>query len=125
MPPIDLLRDAGVRVAAGSDNVRDVWAPFGNASMLERCMLVAYRSGWRTDEALTRSLDLATAEAAALLELDDYGFAIGKPATGIVVRSEHVPQAIVERPAPMLVLSRGVILRNAIGSLSGPNPHCT
>ena len=123
MPPIDLLRDAGVRVAAGSDNVRDVWSPFGNASMLERCMLVAYRSGWRTDEALTRSLDLATTEAAALLELDDYGFGIGKRATGIVVPSEHIPQAIVERPAPKLVLSRGAILRNTVGNRSRPIRH--
>jgi cytosine/adenosine deaminase-related metal-dependent hydrolase len=124
MPPIDLLRDAGVRVAAGSDNVRDVWSPFGNASMLERCMLVAYRSGWRTDEALTRTLDLATTEAAALLELDDYGFGIGKPATGIVVPSEHVPQAIIERPAPKLVLSSGVVLRNTVGIRSRSNSHC-
>ena len=123
MPPIDLLREAGVRVAAGSDNVRDVWSPFGNASMLERCMLVAYRSGWRTDEALTRSLDLATTEAAALLELDDYGFGIGKRATGIVVPSEHIPQAIVERPAPKLVLSRGAILRNTVGNRSRPIRH--
>ena len=122
MPPIDLLRDAGVRVAAGSDNVRDVWSPFGNASMLERCMLIAYRSGWRTDEALTRSLDLATTEAAALLDLDDYGIGIGKPATGIVVPSQHVPEAIVERPAPKLVLSRGVILRNTVGEGRTPNP---
>jgi cytosine deaminase len=114
MPPIDLLRDAGVRVAAGSDNVRDVWSPFGNASMLERCMLVAYRSGWRTDEALTRTLDLATTEAAALLELDDYG----------VVPSEHGPQAIIERPAPKLVLSSGVVLRNTVGIRSRSNSHC-
>jgi len=86
-------------------------------------MLVAYRSGWRTDEALTRSLDLATTDAAALLELDDYGFGIGKPATGIVVPSEHIPQAIVERPAPKLVLSRGVILRNTVGNRSEPMRH--
>jgi len=124
MPPIDLLREAGVRVAAGSDNVRDVWSPFGNASMLERCMLVAYRSGWRTDEALTRSLDLATTEAAALLDLDDYGIGVGKPATGIVVPSEHVPQAIVERPVPELVLSSGVILRRTTRIRSKSNQHC-
>jgi cytosine/adenosine deaminase-related metal-dependent hydrolase len=121
MPPVDLLREAGVRVAAGSDNVRDLWSPFGNASMLERCMLVAYRSGWRTDEALTGSLDLATTEAAALLRLDDYGFGIGKPATGVVVPSEHVPQAIVERPTPKLVLSSGVVLCSTVGKPSGLN----
>jgi cytosine deaminase len=124
MPPVDLLRAAGVLVAAGSDNVRDLWSPFGNASMLERCMLIAYRSGWRTDEALTRSLDLATTEAAALLGLDNYGIGIGKPATGVVVPAAHIPQAIVERPTPRLVLSSGLILDGCDGRRSGLNAHC-
>jgi cytosine/creatinine deaminase len=107
MPPVELLRSAGVRVAAGSDNVRDLWSPFGNANMLERCMLVAYRSGWRTDEALLRSLDLATTEAAAVLGMDGHRLEVGMPATCAVFPVSHVPLAIVERPRPRLVLSGG------------------
>src|SRR4030095_4260964 len=69
IPPVRCLRSAGVTVFAGSDNVRDAWSPFGNASMLERCMLVAYRSGFRTDADLASCLDLATSAAASVLGL--------------------------------------------------------
>ena len=40
---------------SGSDGVRDAWTPFGNADMLERAMLLAYRSGFRTDDLLVHA----------------------------------------------------------------------
>jgi len=106
MPPVSLLRKAGVRVVAGSDNIRDAWSPLGNASMLERCWLVAHRCGFRTDADIAGTLDLATSEPAALLGLDR-GLKPGAPADLIAVRAEHVAQAIVERPRPDLVLRGG------------------
>jgi hypothetical protein len=42
-----------VLVFAGNDNVRDSWWSYGDADMLERAMLVGYRSGFYTDEELT------------------------------------------------------------------------
>lgn len=110
MPPVALLRNAGVRVAAGSDNIRDAWSPHGNASMLERCWLVAYRCGLRTDADIAGTLDLATSEAAALLGLDR-GLKPGAPADLIAVRAEHVAQAIVERPRPDLVWRGGRVMK--------------
>ena len=109
MPPINILRKAGVHVAAGSDNIRDLWSPFGNASMIERCWLIAWRSGYRTDEDIAGVLDLATNEAALMLDLPDYGLKPGAYADLIAVSGDHVPQIIVERPKPDLVLRRGRI----------------
>lgn len=34
IPPLKLLREHGVRVFGGSDNIRDAWSPFGNGDML-------------------------------------------------------------------------------------------
>lgn len=110
MPPVALLRKAGVRVAAGSDNIRDAWSPFGNASMLERCWLVAYRCGFRTDADIESTLDLATSEPAALLGLDR-ALAPGSPADLIAVSAGSLAQAIVERPRPDLVLRGGRAVR--------------
>ena len=76
MPPINILRKAGVRVAAGSDNIRDLWSPFGNASMIERCWLIAWRSGYRTDEDIVGVLDLATNEAALILTYQTMGLSL-------------------------------------------------
>jgi cytosine deaminase len=106
MPPVALLRKAGVCVVAGSDNIRDAWSPFGNASMLERCWLVAYRCGFRTDEDIEGAFDLATSQAAALLGIDRV-LARESPADLIAVSADSLAQAIIERPRPDLVLRGG------------------
>ena len=54
LPPVKALRERGVAVFAGNDDVRDPWSPFGNGDMLERAMLLAWRSGYRTDDDLAR-----------------------------------------------------------------------
>jgi cytosine deaminase len=130
MPPVKLLRSAGVTVFAGSDNVRDAWSPLGNASMLERCMLVAYRSGFRTDEDLTGCLDLATSSAASALGLADHGLWPGACADLLVLNAASVPQVIAERPSPELVIRRGRVVRAETGGVMdrlappslGPHP---
>jgi len=115
MPPIRALHRAGVTVFAGSDNIRDAWSPFGNASMLERCMLVAYRSGFRTDRDLASCLDLATTAAASVLGLADHGMRPGAHADLLALDASSVPQAIVERPVPAVVIRRGRVVRDDTG----------
>jgi cytosine/creatinine deaminase len=117
MPPVRLLRSAGVTLCAGSDNVRDAWSPLGNASMLERCMLVAYRSGFRTDEDLTACLDLATSSAVSALGLSDHGLRPGAYADLLVLNASSVPQAIAERPSPEIVMRRGRVVRGETGGV--------
>jgi cytosine/creatinine deaminase len=106
MPPVALLRKAGVRVVAGSDNIRDAWSPFGNANMLERCWLTAQRCGFRTDPDVEATFDLATSNAASLLGLRR-GVAAGCAADLIAVPTDTLARTIVERPQPDLVLRRG------------------
>jgi cytosine deaminase len=106
MPPVALLRKAGVRVVAGSDNIRDAWSPFGNANMLERCWLTAQRCGLRTDPDVEATFDLATSNAASLLGLRR-GVAAGCAADLIAVPTDTLARTIVERPQPDLVLRRG------------------
>jgi cytosine deaminase len=36
MPPVEMLRDAGVLVFAGNDDIRDTWSPYGTGDPLER-----------------------------------------------------------------------------------------
>ncbi|MGE0315967.1 MAG: amidohydrolase [Lautropia sp.] len=96
MPPVKWLRDAGVEVFAGSDNIRDAWSPFGNGDMLERAMLVAYRQGFRTDEDLAVAFDLITGAARRATGLaGDTG--------SVSLAAETLAEAIVMRPAARLV----------------------
>jgi len=97
-PPVLALRAAGVTVFAGNDDVRDAWWPYGDADMLERAMLIGYRSGFYTDDELAVAFDLATASGAKALGLEDYGLAVGAPADLMVLVARNVAEAVVARP---------------------------
>jgi cytosine/adenosine deaminase-related metal-dependent hydrolase len=109
-PPVRRLREAGVTVGAGSDGVRDAWTPFGNADMLERAMLVAYRNGYRTDPLLHDALDIATRANARVLGLEGYGLEVGCRADLVVVPGETLAEIVAMRPPRALVVSGGRVV---------------
>ncbi len=99
MPPVKALLAAGVEVFSGSDNIRDLWSPYGTADMLDRARLVGYRQNFRRDEDLLVALDLATAAGRRAC-----GFAADSAV--VEVEAETVAEAIVTCP-PRLRVQRG------------------
>src|SRR5262245_17251728 len=109
-PPVRRLREAGVTVGAGSDGVRDAWTPFGNADMLERAMLIAYRNGFRTDALVHGAFDVVTRGNASVLGLEGYGFEPGDRADLVVLPGETIGDIVGMRPPRTLVVSRGRVV---------------
>ncbi|WP_420562785.1 amidohydrolase family protein [Thalassobaculum sp.] len=105
--PVVRLREAGVRVFAGSDNVRDAWSPFGNGDMLERAMLVAYRAGLRSDDGIALAVDLCTGAAAQAIGYGPYGLEIGARGDFVAVAAETLAEAVVDRPVRSVVVKDG------------------
>jgi cytosine deaminase len=110
IPPLKLLREHGVEVFGGSDNIRDAWSPFGNGDMLERATLIAYRANFRHDEELALAFDMVTGAAARVLGLASYGIAAEGPADFVVVDAGSVAEAIATRPRRKLVIKAGRIV---------------
>lgn len=109
-PSVMLLREAGVAVITGNDNIRDAWWPYGDADMLERAMLVGYGSGFLTDEALEVALDLATYAAASVLGVAGYGVRLGAQADLVVVNAGSPAEAVVARPPRRYVFKAGKLV---------------
>ena len=107
IPPIKLLREHGVRVFGGSDNIRDAWSPFGNGDMLERAMMIGYRANFRHDAELAMAFDMVTKTAADVLGIKDYGIAVGGPADFVVVEAGSLAEAVATRPRRKLVVKAG------------------
>ena len=107
LPPIKKLRARGVEVFAGNDDVRDTWSPFGDGDMLERAMLLAWRSGYRRDDDLAVALDCAGAAGKRVLGLSDAGLNAGAPADLFTVRAETPAEAVAQRPPRGVVFKRG------------------
>ncbi|MEG1038965.1 MAG: amidohydrolase family protein [Pseudomonas sp.] len=106
-PPILRLRAAGVNVFAGNDNIRDAWWPYGNADMLQRAMLIGYRSGFYSDEDLNLAFAMATSAGAAVMGKRDYGLALGNEATFIVIKAPNAAAAVAAVPAERRIVRRG------------------
>lgn len=109
-PPVLEMQQMGVNVFAGSDNVRDAWWPYGDADMLRRAAMIGYRSGFYTDQELEIGFDLATTSAAKALGLSQYGLHTGAKADFVVLRAEHIPEAVVSVPIDRIVVRRGKIV---------------
>lgn len=108
--PTRFLRERGVKVAVGSDGVRDSWTPFGTGSMLDRAHLLAYRTDAMTDADLELAYELCSAAGAELL-------GIGAPAEGTSIEypGECLAQVVIDRPKPIRVLRDGeVIARDGV-----------
>lgn len=112
-PPVRLLRDAGVNVFGGNDNIRDAWWPYGDGDLLERAMIIGYRSGFNTDADLALAFDMVTANAARALGVSHHGVIEGAPADFVALDARHVQEAVVARPRQRDVYKNGrMVARN-------------
>nr|WP_067292007.1 amidohydrolase family protein [Marinobacterium profundum] len=112
-PPIKRLYEAGVKVCAGSDGIRDAWGPYGNADMLERAMLMGFRSNYRHDDELEMILDICSFGGARVMGEKHYGLNAGCSADFVLVDAETPTHAIVSRPPRSLVCKAGrIVARN-------------
>lgn len=121
MPPVLRLRDAGVTVFAGSDNIRDAWWPYGDGDMLDRAAVIGYRQGFFTNDDLAQAFAMATVLPATVLGRRGYGLAVGDAADLVLLPSAGIADAVLERPRARTVLKRGRIVA-AEGSYRGPGP---
>jgi cytosine deaminase len=109
-PPVLRLREHGVRVFAGNDNIRDAWWPYGNGDMLQRAMLIGYRSGFYTDEHLAVALAMATTESALALGLEGGGLTVGAEASFVALPAAGAAAAVAAPPSDRRVFRRGKAL---------------
>ena len=110
IPPLKLLKEHGVEVFGGSDNIRDAWSPFGNGDMLDRAMMIAYRANFRHDHELALAFEMVTDAGARVLGLPDYGLRAGGPADFVAVEAESLAEAVATRRRRKLVVKAGRVI---------------
>ncbi|MBR0642048.1 amidohydrolase [Plastoroseomonas hellenica] len=113
LPPLMLLRRAGVRVFCGNDDVRDTWSPYGTADMLERASVIGWREDLRHDHLLEELFAMISSEGAAALGIERYGIAPGHPANFFTLPAENVPDAIATHPPRRRVFHAGRLVAGA------------
>ncbi|MDR7946890.1 amidohydrolase family protein [Achromobacter aegrifaciens] len=121
-PPVLALRAAGVRVFTGNDNIQDCWWPYGNGDMLQRAMLIGYRSGFYTDDDLLTALHMASHAGAAVLGLDGYGLHVGNEATFVALPVPNGAAAVAAVPSQRALFRKGEPVGEAARAYAGVTP---
>jgi cytosine deaminase len=110
VPPLIRGLDAGIVFCSGTDGMRDLWNPYGNADMLQRAQILADRNNLSRDIEIERALDVCTFGGAKVMDLPDYGLEIGNFADLVLVEGRTLTEAVVTLPERKLVVKRGRIV---------------
>jgi cytosine/creatinine deaminase len=122
MPPIEMLRAAGVLVFAGNDDIRDTWSPYGTADLLERAAIIGWKGDFRRDAQVEVAFDLISAAGAGALGIGEYGVTVGAAANLFTIAASCVPEAVAAHPPRKLVLFDGNLVARDGSFLPAPVP---
>lgn len=111
MTRVKELRDAGINVAFGEDDLKDPWYPMGNGNMLDPVEMgihVGHLMGYND---ILNSYQFVTTNAAKAMHITDhYGIEVGKPANCIIMNNDNFYNALNERSEVLYSIHRGKIL---------------
>jgi cytosine/creatinine deaminase len=82
------LLDAGVNVAAGSDNMNDMWFAFGRLDPVETAYIAILSAALQTESELAAALEMVAGGAARALGRPERAVAVGAAADLVVLEAE-------------------------------------
>jgi cytosine deaminase len=100
------LLDAGVRVGAGADNVRDPFNPVGRSDALETASLLV-TAGHLT---LQEAYDAVSIGSRSVMSLPEAGVGVGKAAELLAVRGVNLSDVVANASADRYVIHRGTLV---------------
>ena len=107
--PAHRLLAHGVTCSLATNNVLNPFTPFGDCSLLRMANLYANIAQLGRPDELLACMDMVTLLPAKLMNLRDYGIAVGNPADIVVLDCEERLSAVSELTQPLLAMKRGRI----------------
>jgi cytosine/creatinine deaminase len=103
----NLLVEQGVNCSLSSNNILNPATPYGDCSLIRIANLYANVLQVDRPERLRECFNMLTERSARLLNLTDYGIAIGRPADVVIINARSPEQAIAEIAQPVAAFKRG------------------
>ncbi len=97
----------GVNCSLSSNNILNPATPFGDCSLIRIANLQANVLQIGTPEGLRECFAMLTDRSARLLNLADYGIAVGNPADLVILDATSPEAAVAELRRPLVVFKRG------------------
>jgi cytosine deaminase len=103
----NLLVRHGVNCSISTNNVLNPFTPLGDGSLIRMANLQANVCQIGRNDQLRECFAMVTERSARLLNLTDYGIAVGNPADIVVIDAATPEQAVAEIAAPLAAFKRG------------------
>jgi cytosine/creatinine deaminase len=104
----DRLAQHGVTASLATNNVMNAFTPFGDASLIRMANLYANIAQLGRPADFEMCMELVSTRAARLMNITDYGIAVGHPADLVVFASDSAANAVAEIAQPRVGFKRGV-----------------
>lgn len=119
----DRLVQHGVTASLATNNVMNAFTPFGDASLIRMANLFANIAQLGRPTDFETCLTLVGSSAARLMNIADYGIAVGHPADLVVIAAESGANAVAEIAQPVAGFKRGLqTFTRALPVLHPPGP---
>jgi cytosine/creatinine deaminase len=105
--PAHRLRQHGVTCSLATNNVLNPFTPFGDCSLIRMANLYANIAQLRRAPDIAGCLEMITTQAARLMNLPDYGIAVGRAADLVVLDCVDAVSAVAELSPPLLGFKNG------------------
>ena len=105
---LNVLAEHGVNCSISTNNVLNPFTPLGDCSLIRMANLQANVCQIGHPARLRDCFAMLTDRSARLMNLRDYGIAVGNPADIVVIDAFTPEQAVAENAAPLVVFKRGV-----------------
>jgi cytosine deaminase len=108
--PIHWLNNWGVTCGVATNNLQNLFTPFGDGDVLKICTLLAQVLHLGTVEQHQHCLAMVTTEAAKAIGFKHGGLLPGQPADLVVLGATSVSEAIGAAPSDRIVIKNGQIV---------------
>ncbi len=108
--PIHQLMNAGVTVGIATNNVQNLFTPFGDGDVLKICTLLAQTLQLGTAQSHNQCLEMATTAAAKAIGVGSYGIAPGHVADLVLINADSASDVIGTAPIERTVIKAGKIV---------------
>lgn len=105
---VNALVTRGVNCSLSTNNVLNPFTPLGDCSLIRMANLQANVCQVGRADQLRECFAMLTERSARLMNLRDYGIAVGNPADIVVIDAQTPEQAVAENAMPLAVYKRGV-----------------
>lgn len=108
--PVHRLAEWGVNVGVATNNVLNLFTPFGDGDVLKICTLLAQVLQLGTLQSHQLCLNMATTQAARAIGIDHTGLQVGNVADLVLLDVASVSEAIGGAPVNRTVIKQGIVV---------------